>query len=484
MTTLERLAELEAASRALELDAAARAANTDAVRDYVEHWLETLPEKPVFMPDEHARQAGSLIVEEDPIGIEQTLQILAEQVDSSGQNITSSRFFGYIPSGGMYTGALGDYLAAAINRYAGVEFAAPGAARLENSLLGWLAREFGYPDSARGDLASGGSIATLSAMVAARQRHDVRARDVENTVVYLTRLTHHCLTKALRVAGLGECRTRLVPLDANERMDVTALDAAINADRAAGLRPWLIGASAGTTDLGTVDPLAEIAAIAERQQVWFHVDAAYGGAFMLCDEGRRRLAGIERSDSLIINPHKGMFLPTGLGIVLVRDGSALFDAFHARASYMQDMEGMGAEQARDACDFSPELTRPFRGLRLWLPLKLAGVGAFRAAVEEKLLLAEYFYDRIRALDGFVTGPPPDLSIVAFRYQPQAGDPDDFNRRLFEAIRDDGRIFLSTTTLDGGFTLRLAILAYHTHRADVDVALDVIEEHARRLEAEN
>ena len=174
-------------------------------------------------------------------------------------------------------------------------------------------------------------------------------------------------------------------------------------------------------------------------------------------------------------------MPTGLGIVLVRDGAALFDAFHERrASYMQDMEGMGAEQAHSACDFSPELTRPFRGLRLWLPLKLAGVGAFRAALEEKLLLAAYFYERIRQLEGFVTGPPPDLSIVAFRYQPAQGDANDFNRRLFEAIRDDGRIFLSTTTVGGMFTLRLAVLAYHTHRQDVDIALEVIEEMARHL----
>lgn len=483
MMNIDRLAELEAATRPLEPDSGARAIQTDAVRAYVEDWLQTLSDKPVFMPDDHARTTGSLTVEEAPIDIGQALEILGEQVDNAGQNIGSSRFFAYIPGGGLYAGALGDYLAAAVNRYAGVEFAAPGAARLESSLISWLAKEFGYPDTARGDLASGGSIATLSAVVAARQSHDIRARDVENAVVYLTRLTHHCLTKALGVAGLGECRMRLIPLDANERMDVTALDASIKADRAAGLRPWLIGASSGTTDLGTVDPLAEIADVADRHKVWMHVDAAYGGAFILCEEGRRRLTGIERSDSLIINPHKGMFLPTGLGIVLVRDGAALFEAFHARASYMQDMEGMGAEQARDACDFSPELTRPFRGLRLWLPLKIAGVAAFRAAVEEKLLLAEYFYERIREVEGFVTGPPPDLSIVAFRYQPARGAADDFNRRLFEAIRDDGRIFLSTTTLDGGFTLRLAILAYHTHRADIDVALDVIEEHARRLDAE-
>jgi glutamate/tyrosine decarboxylase-like PLP-dependent enzyme len=480
MTNFDRLSELETASRALQLDVEAREARTDAVRAYIENWLSSLPEKPVYMRDSGSRRTGSLMIEDTPIDINQALEILAEQVDSSGQNTWSSRFFGYIPSGGMYTGALGDYLAAAINRYAGVDYAAPGAARLENSLLRWLAKEVGYPDGARGDLASGGSIATLSAIVAARKRHDIRARDVENTVVYLTQLTHHCLTKALQVAGLEECRTRLVPLDADYRMDAQALDTAIAADQAAGLQPWLIGASAGTTDLGTVDPLPALADIAARHGLWLHVDGAYGGSFVLCDEGRRRLAGIENSDSLIINPHKGMFLPTGLGIVLVRDGAALFEAYHARGSYMQDMEGMGAEQAHSACDFSPELTRPFRGLRLWLPLKLAGVGAFRAALEEKLLLAEYFYERIRQLDGFVTGTPPDLSIVAFRYQPARGDANDFNRRLFEAIRDDGRIFLSTTSLGGTFTLRLAILSYHTHRQDIDIALEVIEEHARRL----
>jgi glutamate/tyrosine decarboxylase-like PLP-dependent enzyme len=481
MNIFDRLSELETSSRALELDAEAREARTTAVRSYIEHWLTSLPEKPVFMHDDSGDvKAGLLMIEETPIDIGQSLEILAEQVDSSGQNIGSSRYFGYIPSGGMYTGALGDYLAAAINRYVAADFAAPGAARLERSLLSWLAKEVGYPDDARGDLASGGSIATLSAVVAARQRHDIRARDVDNTVVYVTELTHHCLAKALQVAGLAECQTRRVPLDENFRMDAPALDQAIAADRDAGLQPWLIGASAGTTDLGTVDPLEALADIAAKYGLWLHVDAAYGGAFVLCAEGRRRLAGIEKSDSLIINPHKGLFLPTGLGIVLVRDGAALFDAFHERRAYMQDMEGMGAEQAHSACDFSPELTRPFRGLRLWLPLKLAGVGAFRAALEEKLLLAAYFYERIRQLDGFVTGPPPDLSIVAFRYEPARGDANDFNRRLFEAIRDDGRIFLSTTTLDGRFTLRLAVLAYHTHRQDVDIALEVIEEQARNL----
>ena len=482
MSINDKLDRLEAAARPLQLDAAARASRTDAVRAYVENWLTELPDKPVFMEDQGKRQAGTLTIEENAIDIDQALAILAEQVDSTGQNTSSSRFFAYIPSGGLYTGALGDFLAAGVNRYAGVDYAGPGAARLENALLRWLAKEVGYPPGAQGDLASGGSIATLSAIAAARQRHDIRARDVENTVVYLTQLTHHCVTKALQVAGLAECRTRLVSLDGNYRMDGRTLEEAIAADRAAGLKPWLIVGTAGTTDLGTVDPLPELATIATKHGLWFHVDAAYGGSFVLCDAGRQRLAGIERSDSVVINPHKGMFLPAGLGIVLVRDGAALYEAFHARGSYMQDMEGMGVDQAHSACDFSPELTRPFRGLRLWLSLKLFGLAPFRAALEEKLLLAEYFYDRIREVDGFVTGPPPDLSIVAFRYKPARGDANDFNRRLSEAIRDDGRIFLSTTTLDGAFTLRMAILGYHTHRQEIDTALEVIEEYARRLDS--
>ncbi|RMF96855.1 MAG: aminotransferase class V-fold PLP-dependent enzyme, partial [Gammaproteobacteria bacterium] len=358
-----RLQELAAAARPLELDASARAQETEAVQRYVENWLQALPEKPVYMPDRAQAAADALGIAEQGSDIDEALRILAEQVDNSGQNLGSSRFFAYIPSGGLYPAALGDYLAAAINRYAGVDYAAPGAARLENGLLAWLAGEIGYPYTARGDLASGGSIATLSAVVAARERQRIGPAEVERGCVYLTRLTHHCVRKALQIAGLAQSQVREVPLDANYRMDIGALREQIAADKAAGLKPWLLVGSAGTTDLGSVDPLPALADIAAEEGLWLHVDAAYGGAFALCETGRQRLAGMERSDSLVINPHKGLFLPTGLGILLVRDGSALYEAFHERGSYMQDADGSGP--ALSACDFSPELTRPFRGLRLW-----------------------------------------------------------------------------------------------------------------------
>jgi glutamate/tyrosine decarboxylase-like PLP-dependent enzyme len=237
-------------------------------------------------------------------------------------------------------------------------------------------------------------------------------------------------------------------------------------------------ATAGTTDVGAIDPLGAIADIAGAEGLWLHVDAAYGGAFLLCEEGRRALAGIDRSDSTVIDPHKGLFLPFGSGALLVRSRDRLAAANRYHANYMQD--AFRADVELSPADLSPELSRPFRGLRLWLPLKLYGLAPFRAALEEKLLLARHFHERLSALPGWEVGPPPDLSVVTYRYLPARGDADAFNRRLVEAVQGDGRVFISSTQLDGRFTLRLAVLNVRTHLEQVELALEVLEHHARRL----
>lgn len=478
MDIVQKLRALQAAAASLELDGKARAAQLENVTAYTEAFLAALETRPVYSPDEPGLESSALRPAEEPISMEAALALLKEHVDRSGFSIGSRRFLAFIPSGGLYSSALADFLAAVTNRYAGVQFAAPGVTRLERALVRWLADLMGYPASAQGDLTSGGSIAALSAVVAAREAAGIKARDVERAVVYVTPLTHHTFLKALRIAGLGECVVRTIPLDDNYRMDTDALERMVNADRAS-LNPWMVVATAGTTDMGTIDPMVPIADICERSGLWMHVDAAYGGAFALCEEGRARLRGIERSSSVIMDPHKGFFIPFGTGVVLVREGEQLYRAFHARGTYMQDLRADGDEDL-SACDLSPELTRPFRGLRLWLPLKLAGVGAFRAALEEKLLLAEYFYRRVREIDGFVTGPHPDLSIVTFRYVPPSGDADRFNERLAEALRDDGRAFLSTTTFEGRFILRMAVLAYNTHLDDIDLAIDLLQQKTAQL----
>ncbi len=184
---------------------------------------------------------------------------------------------------------------------------------------------------------------------------------------------------------------------------------------------------------------------------------------------------------MIVDPHKGLFLPWGSGVVLVRDGDKLYEAFsHQHGSYMQDLEVGTTEEDRSASDMSPELSRPFRGLRLWLPLKIAGLAVFRAALEEKLLLAQYFYERLSEMDGFRVGPSPDLSVVIFRYQPERGDSNEFNRQLANELRDDGRIFLSTTMLDGKFGLRMAVLGYNTHLDAIDLTLELLQQKAEQI----
>src|SRR5690606_38977711 len=240
------------------------------------------------------------------------------EVNAPGINPRSPRSFGYIPGGGLYPAALGDLLADVSNRYAGVFYASPGAVRLEMQLVNWLAGVVGYPaGTAGGDLTSGGSIASLSAIVAAREAHNLRTADVPRHVVYLSGQSHHSARKALRLAGLAECVHRVIDVDERWRMNADALATCIETDRRQGLVPWLVVATAGSTDTGAVDPLTAIAQVAAAEGLWLHVDAAYGGAFLLCEEGRRILAGIERSDSTIIDPHKGLFLPFGSGAVLV-----------------------------------------------------------------------------------------------------------------------------------------------------------------------
>ena len=313
------------------------------------------------------------------------LALLAEHVDGPGLNPASGGHLGYIPGGGLYAVVPRRTTSSDVtNRYAGVFFSSPGAVRVEHQVMRWTADVVGFPASAGGTLTSGGSIANLACLAAARDSRGLRARDFDRVVVYLSSQTHHCVAKALRVLGLSECEKRYVPLDDRFRMRPDALEAQVEVDRRAGLKPWLVVASAGTTDVGALDPLDAIADVAAKHGLWYHVDAAYGGYFRLIPAMRERFRGIERADSAVLDPHKTLFLPYGLGVALVRDAETLLTAFKSDAPYLQDTH-LERDELSPA-DLSPELTRHFRGLRLWLPLLVHGIGAFRASLEEKLLL--------------------------------------------------------------------------------------------------
>ncbi|HEX2167918.1 MAG TPA: aminotransferase class V-fold PLP-dependent enzyme [Longimicrobiales bacterium] len=470
----DRILQLERASRALEPGATRRRHLRDAVIASSERFLRKVGTLPGYQETEHAG-LGLLDtpISEHGIPIRDAIEVLEREVVRPGGHPASGGYLAYIPGGGIYHSALGDFIAAVTNKYAGVFFAGPGAVRMENMLIRWAADLVGYPAGAAGSIASGGSIANLTGIATARDAHDLKGADYARAVVYLTTQAHHSIDKALRIAGMGEVQVRHVAMDERYRMRADALADAVARDRADGLTPWLIIAAAGTTDTGAVDPLDAIADIAAREHCWFHVDAAYGGFFLLTEHGRTMMRGIERSDSVVLDPHKGMFLPYGSGIVIVRDAQALAHTHRYMGAYMQDALRDPSEVS--PADVSPELTKHFRAVRMWLPLVLVGTGPFSAALEEKLLLARYFRDEI-ARHGFEVGPEPDLSVVTYRWAPEGVSLEDANRlnqEIVDNVRRDGRVFLSSTMLDGRFTLRLAVLAFRTHLRTIDTAIEVL-----------
>jgi glutamate/tyrosine decarboxylase-like PLP-dependent enzyme len=441
---LENIRKLERLARRLDPGADERQALFGQAADYAEAFLEALPDTLTYTRDDGRDGFAEQPLQEEPTPLSELLAFFRREVDTTGILPASGGQLGYIPGGGLYPSALGDFLAGISNRYSGVAFAGPGAARMEWSLVQWMCRLLGYSDGAAGDLTSGGSVATLSALVTARDARGIDPSRVGSSCVYMTAQAHHCIGKALHVAGLGSVRTRTVPMDGRYRMDCDELEAQIVADREAGLNPWLVAGSAGTTDTGAI---------------------------------------LGRADSIVVDPHKGLGIPYGSGAVLVRDGELLARSNSYYADYMQDAKKPGSAEdgPYSPADFSPELTRPFRGPRLWLPLRLFGLRPFRAALAEKIWLARYFHEALGELPGFETGPYPDLSIATFRYRPRTGDPDAFNQRLLAAVHDDGKVFITSTLLDGVFTLRLAVLNFRTHLDTIDYLLDLLRRKAAELE---
>jgi aromatic-L-amino-acid decarboxylase len=275
------------------------------------------------------------------------------------------------------------------------------------------------------------------------------------------------VAKAARLAGFRKDQIRSVQVDSELRMEPDALRTAIDEDRGAGLDPFLVVGSAGTTDTGTIDPLFELTEIASNQDVWIHVDAAYGGFFQLTERGREALSGINLADSIAIDPHKGLSMPFGLGALLVRDEAGLIDANQGRGAYLSEEDHYSG--IRDIAALGPELSRPFRALQMWLPLHLHGVAPFRDVLDTTLDLADSAYRRLSGIEGIETPWTPDLSIVAFRFED-----DDIGRKALEAVNRDRVVHLSPTTIDDRFVLRFAILNRRTTQDHLDHAIDIIE----------
>lgn len=471
---LAKIKKLELEAEVLEPNSKRRRQLAVVIEKYAEHFLRTLPTDKTYTADPiNANAFRRLSISERSLEIAEILALLDKYVVKPGLNINAPGFLGFIPGGGLYASAWGDYLAAITNRFPSASFVSPGATRLENILIRWMNNLVGYPKSAGGNLASGGSIANLIGIVTARHVLGLKGKDFHRLVIYLSSQVHHSILKSLRIAGLEEAIIRVVPVDLHYCLDPIILNQLIKQDKKNKLIPWLIVASLGTTNTGSIDPLPEIIAIAKKHQLWVHVDAAYGGFFILCRSLKKHFIDLNQADSITIDPHKGLFVPYGLGTVLTKENNDLFKThFYDEVDYFPDMDNEHPEFS--PTNLSPELSKHFRALRLWLPLKLHGVGPFRAALNEKLLLSRYFYQSLSRVDHIEIACKPQLSIVTFRYCPPTGDSDQFNSLLSTYIKEEGKVCFSTTVLNNHTYLRMACLNFRTHFDTIALALDVLQ----------
>ncbi len=453
-------------SKPLEPDRAEREELAEAILTYLNDWFDSALTMEASGIDLDPAQFETLAGGPGETG--RRLDEILSDLDLAGRAgiyHPSGGHMSYIPNAGMFTAALGEFLAAGLNRYTGVSAAAPGLVAIEHGLIDWMTSLFAMGGDASGLLLSGGSMANLTGIVTARTAR--LGERFGKGVLYVTRHTHHSAAKAARLAGFRPGQISVVEVDDHLRMDLDRLRRAIDADRDAGREPFLVIASAGSTDTGTIDPLPQLADICEQQGLWMHVDGAYGGFFQLTERGRERLSGIGRADSLALDPHKGLSIPFGVGALLVRDERALVDAHQGRGAYLRDEDSyMGI---RDIASLGPELTRPFRGLSVWLPLQLHGIAPFREALDSSMDLAMYAYERLRAIGGIDARWVPDLSVVAFRF-----DDDELGRAAWNAVNEDRTVHLSPTIIEDRFVLRMAILNRRSTVEHVDRAIDIIE----------
>ncbi len=471
----KKILELQKISEALEPNEEERNSYFSEVNAYANRFINNLPKTKAFSNEQASPDAFKISNEQK--SIKAILALYAKEIASKGINAASGGHLGYIPGGGIYTSALADYLADITNEYVGVNYSSPGGVAVELELLDWMKDIFGFPKSAIGNLSSGGSIANLIALTAARDKHSIKNDRITKSVIYVSPQVHHCINKALRIIGLEDVIINHLELDGGSRIIPADLQAKIDTDIANGLNPFMVIASAGTTDTGAIDPLDELGQIARQNNLWYHIDAAYGGFFILVDSKKEAFRGIETADSLVVDPHKGLFLPYGLGAVLVKDKEAVYKSHRYHANYMQD--AVSDDSPLNPADVSPELTKHFRSLRLWLPLQLHGIAPFIACLEEKLLLAQYFRNRLVEI-GFKVGPEPDLSVSYFWYPTEGDTENEFNERLLQEIHKDGDVFLSSTKISGKFVIRMAPLSFRTKIETIEKAIAMIEKVMQKI----
>ena len=407
------------------------------------------------------------------IDFDALLKVFRENIIPFSRQNAHPRMFGYVQSPGTPLAAFADLLASTLNANLTVWRSAPAPVELERLTIDWIRQILGFNAQAGGLFVSGGSMANLAAIAAARQAKDDSSGRLR---IYASSETHFSIAKAAALLGIGRENVRFVAVDECFKIRVDDLVAKITADLEAGYLPFCVVANAGTVNTGAVDPLAEIREIADRFQLWMHVDGSYGAFAVLAKSARKLFAGLERADSIALDPHKWLYLPVDVGCVIYRAPEIARAAFAHEAEYTRII-GEKADEAFAFWDYGPELSRRFRALKVWMLLKGVGLDSLGEAIESNLACARYLESMVRASDDFEMVAPVELSIFCFRHvpvqlrnkSPQAIDA--FNERLLIALQRDGSSYLSNATLAGRFALRGCVLNYRTTLRDMEILLD-------------
>lgn len=458
----------------------------DALADH----YRALPGLPVT-PRTSAADLTALLSEpapDQPGDPDALLQRVLADIYTNSRHNGHPGFFGYVASPGTPTTALGDLLISALNTNVTGWRSAPAGVTIEQTVIDWIRTWTGMPPTTSGLFVSGGSMANFAGLAAARGAMfpDVREQGLagRRARIYASSEVHLSIPKAAAMLGLGTDSVRFLPCDGRMRLDPAALDQAIREDKAAGIYPMCVVASAGTAGTGAVDPLAAIGEIARRHETWFHIDASYGGFAVLAPSVHHYFEGMETADSISLDPHKWLYLPLDCGCVLYRDPAIAARAFAYQAEYTRAVGLQGAEAF--ACwDYGPELSRRFRALNVWLQVQTAGLDAIREAIDQNIARARYVEQLIHTSDDFEMLCPVELSIFCFRYHPPGytGDLDALNQRILARVQKSGRSYVSNASVHGKFALRGCVLNYRTREEHMRLLLADIRETAKEIQQE-
>jgi aromatic-L-amino-acid decarboxylase len=457
--------------------------------DWIAQYLRDLERLPVRAQTRPGSIAAALAphAPADPEPLDHILHDARETLLPGITHWQHPGFMAYFATTASTPGMLGEILGAALNVNGMLWATSPAATELEQVTMRWLAEMLGVPATWFGQLTDTASTSTLLALAAAREADvtlDVReaglaGRDLPSLRVYCSEFAHSSVDKAVMVLGLGHRNLVKIPVDDRFQMRADVLEAQIAQDRNTGARPLAIVATVGTTSVASVDPLAAIAQIAEREHVWLHVDAAYAGAVAIAPEYRWVFDGLEGADSLVVNPHKWLLTPVGCSALWVKREDALRNAFTLVPEYLRT-NAANAGEVFDYHDVGYQLGRPFRALKLWMVLRAYGVNGLIAVLREHCAIAQRFADSVRTTKDWTIAAPVRFSLACVRYEPPGCSPDqadDINMQILETVNARGRVFLSHTRLQGRVVLRIAIGNARTEERHVGLAWQELQDAA-------